>query len=146
VNVAKIETSNMARNQVPADATAWLDIRYPPLDTDINGRTAEEIAEYLQTFCEPGVTVEVSRVDPPHKADNDSPQVQALQQAVRNQGFDPSFLRKHGAADGRFYYQRGIDAVIFGIGGDGLHGPDEYVDVTTIEPYYRALTEFLTSR
>jgi succinyl-diaminopimelate desuccinylase len=144
VNVAKVETSNTAFNQVPADATAELDIRYPPHDTDLNGRAPDEIAAYLQTFCEPGVVVSVSRVDPPHKADNDSPQVRALQQAARNQGYNADFLRKHGAADGRFYYQRGIDAVIFGIGGDGLHGPAEYVDITTIEPYYRALTEFLT--
>ncbi|MFD1048235.1 M20/M25/M40 family metallo-hydrolase, partial [Kibdelosporangium lantanae] len=68
----------------------------------------------------------------------DSPQVQALRRAGAG-----DFLRKHGAADGRFYYQRGIDAVIFGIGGDGLHGPNEYVDITTIEPYRQALTEFL---
>jgi succinyl-diaminopimelate desuccinylase len=47
--------------------------------------------------------------------------------------------------NGRFYYQRGIDAVIFGIGGDGQHGPDEYADIATIEPYYRALQDFLIS-
>jgi succinyl-diaminopimelate desuccinylase len=29
------------------------------------------------------------------------------------------------------------------VGGDGLHGAGEYVDTATIEPYYRALTEFL---
>ena len=29
------------------------------------------------------------------------------------------------------------------VGGDGLHGPDEYADTATIAPYYRALTEFL---
>jgi succinyl-diaminopimelate desuccinylase len=62
---------------------------------------------------------------------------------VGNQGYRADFLCKHGAADGRFYYQRGTDAVIFGVGGDGLHGPDEYVDATTIAPYYRALKEFL---
>ena len=54
-----------------------------------------------------------------------------------------SYLRKHGAEDARFYYQRGINAVIFGVGGNGLHGPAEYVDTTTIIPYYRALKEFL---
>jgi succinyl-diaminopimelate desuccinylase len=35
-----------------------------------------------------------------------------------------------------------MDAVIFGIGGDGQHGPEEYLDIATVEPYYRALTEF----
>lgn len=143
VNVARMSTSNTAYNQVPADAEAWLDVRFPPQDTDLNGRTTDQIADYLQAFCEPGVIASVEYVDPPHKADNDSPRVRALQQAARDQGYEADFLRKHGAADGRFYYQRGIDAVIFGIGGDGLHGPAEYVDITTIQPYYQALKQFL---
>ena len=143
VNIARIETPNQARNQIPARAEAWLDIRFPPEDTDLNGKTAEQIAAYLAGFCEPGVTPVVDFADPPHHADRRRAEIRGLQQAVANQGYQGDFLRKHGAADGRFYYQRGTDAVIFGIGGDGLHGPDEYADLTTVGPYYRALTEFL---
>jgi succinyl-diaminopimelate desuccinylase len=143
VNVARIETPNQAYNQIPALAEAWLDIRFPPEDTDLNGKTAQEIAAYLAGFCEPGVTPVVNHADPPHHANQHRPEVRRLQQAVENQGYRADFLRKHGAADGRFYHQRGIDAVIFGVGGDGLHGTGEYVDTTTIAPYYRALKEFL---
>ncbi|MER5320566.1 M20 family metallopeptidase [Streptosporangium roseum] len=143
VNVARIETPNEARNQVPSLAEAWLDIRFPARDADLDGRSAEEITAYLAAFCEPGVTPVVHHVDPPHHAGRDRPEVRGLQRAARNQGYRADFLRKHGAADGRFYYQRGVDAVIFGIGGDGQHGPDEYADITTIAPYYRALKEFL---
>ena len=143
VNVARIDTPNQARNQIPAEAEAWLDIRFPPEDGDLNGKTAEEIAEYLATFCEPGVTPAVDLADPPHHANRDRPEIGRLREAANAQGYRADFLRKHGAADGRFYYQRGVDAVIFGIGGDGQHGPDEYADTTTIAPYYRALTDFL---
>lgn len=143
VNLARIQTPNRARNQIPALAEAWLDIRYPPDDTNLNGKTVEEITAYLASFCAPGVTPLVEYADPPHHADQGRPEIRALQQAVSGQGYRPGFLRKHGAADGRFYYQHGTDAVIFGIGGDGLHGPDEYADITTIAPYYRALKEFL---
>lgn len=143
VNVARIETPNQARNQIPALAEAWLDLRFPPEDADFNGKTAEEITAHLATFCEPGVTAVVDIADPPHHANRDRPEVRALRQAAAAQGYRADFLRKHGAADGRYYYQRGIDAVIFGIGGDGLHGPDEYADTTTIAPYYQALTDFL---
>jgi succinyl-diaminopimelate desuccinylase len=143
VNVARIETPNQARNQIPASAEAWVDIRFPPEDPNLNGRTPQQVAAYLATFCEPGVTPVVDHVDPPHHADRDSPDVRMLQQAARSQGYRADFLRKHGAADGRFYSQRGIDAVIFGVGGNGLHGADEYVDTTTIIPYYQALKEFL---
>jgi succinyl-diaminopimelate desuccinylase len=62
---------------------------------------------------------------------------------VRRHGYQADFLPKHGSADGRYYYQRGIDAIIFGIGGGGLHSDEEYADLASIEPYYHALTEFL---
>jgi succinyl-diaminopimelate desuccinylase len=143
VNVARIETPNQARNQIPALAEAWLDIRFPPEDTNLNGQSVEQVAAYLTSFCEPGVSPVIDHADPPHHADRYRPEMRALQQAVRGQGYGADFVRKHGAADGRFYYQRGIDAVIFGVGGDGLHGSDEYVDTTTIGPYYQALREFL---
>ena len=146
VNVARIETPNQARNQIPAQAEAWLDIRFPPEDGDLNGKSAEEITAYLASFCEPGVTPVVHIADPPHHADRDRREIRGLQRAAANQGYRPDFLRKHGAADGRFYYQHGIDAVIFGIGGDGLHGPDEYADLTSVVPYYQALKDFLGNR
>ncbi len=143
VNLARIQTPNQARNQIPALAEAWLDIRFPPHDADLNGKTVQEITTYLAAFCEPGVTPVVHHADPPHRTDQDRPDVRALRQAARNQGYRADFLRKHGAGDGRFYSDRGIDAVAFGVGGDGQHGPDEYVDTTTIAPYYEALKEFL---
>jgi succinyl-diaminopimelate desuccinylase len=145
VNLARIQTPNQAYNQIPALAEAWIDIRFPPEDTDLNGKSAAEIAAYLASFCESGVTPVINHADPPHHADQHRPEIRSLQQAVENQGYRADFLRKHGAADGRFYYQRGTDAVIFGVGGDGLHGPDEYADTTTIAPYYRALKEFLNN-
>jgi succinyl-diaminopimelate desuccinylase len=145
VNVARIETPNLARNQIPAFAEAWLDIRFPSEDVNLNGKNAPQVAAYLESFCEPGVTAVVDHVDPPHHAERDRPDMKRLAESVRSQGYSADFLRKHGAADGRFYYQRGMDAVIFGIGGDGLHGADEYADTTTIMPYYRALRQFLYS-
>jgi len=143
VNIARIETPNQTRNQIPALAEAWLDIRFPPEDANLNGKTVQEVTAYLASFCEPGVTPVVDHADPPHHADRDRPEIRRLQQAAANQGYRAGFLRKHGAADGRFYYQRGVDAVIFGVGGDGLHSADEYADTTTITPYYQALKEFL---
>jgi succinyl-diaminopimelate desuccinylase len=145
VNIARIETPNQARNQIPALAEAWVDIRFPPEDSDLNGKSAEEVTAYLASFCEPGVTPVVHLADPPHHANRQRPEIRGLQRAAANQGYRADFLRKHGAADGRFYYQHGTDAVIFGIGGDGQHGPDEYADLTTITPYYQALKDFLSA-
>ncbi|MGD0065691.1 MAG: M20/M25/M40 family metallo-hydrolase [Streptosporangiaceae bacterium] len=143
LTVARVCTGNLARNQVPAEAEAWLDIRYPAGDTDFHGQSADEITAYLAGFCEPGVTAVVDRVDPPHHVDPDHRDVLRLQHAARAQGYSGDLLRKHGAGDGRFYGQLDMAAVAFGVGGSGQHGPREYADITTIEPYYRALREFL---
>ncbi len=144
VNVARIETTNSAFNQIPADAQAWLDIRFPAEDTDLNGHTVGEITEYLASFCMPGVSVAVSNIDPPGRVDHQRREVHLLQQAARDQGYRADIMRKHGTSDARFFRQQDTTAVIFGIGGDGLHGPHEYLDTTTVAPYYRALTAFLT--
>ncbi|MEU4237206.1 M20/M25/M40 family metallo-hydrolase [Actinoplanes sp. NPDC026619] len=136
VNVARLETPNRAYNQVPAEATAWLDIRYPPSDPDFAGRTAEEVAMHLSRVA--GVETTVDSIGPPHHADPAGPFVRALRAAAGT-----TLLRKHGAADARHYHALGIDAVIFGPGGDGQHGPAEYVDIPTLRPYHDALVTFL---
>lgn len=143
INLARIETSNQTFNQIPDQAEAWLDIRFTADDPELNGKTAPEIAAHLTGFCEPGVTPIVDSADPARHASADRAEMRRLRAAITSQGYRPDLLRKHGASDGRFYYQRGIDAVIFGIGGDGQHGPAEYADIATIAPYYQALTDFL---
>ncbi|MEV6348183.1 M20/M25/M40 family metallo-hydrolase [Actinoplanes sp. NPDC051851] len=137
VNVARITTGNTAINQVPADATAWLDIRCPPSDPV----TAERLAE----IAGPDVAVVVDARGAPHHADPSSPSVLALRAAARAAGYPGTLLRKHGAADGRFYSALGIDAVIFGPDGDGQHGPSEYVSISSLRPYHDALTAFLAT-
>jgi succinyl-diaminopimelate desuccinylase len=143
VSLTRIQTPNQARNQIPGHAEAWLDVRYPPEDPQWAGQTAQEITGFLAGFCEPGVTPVIDRLDPARHADRDHPDVRRLGQAARSQGYRAGFLRKHGSGDGRFYNQPGTAAVAFGIGGTGLHGDDEHADITTIKPYYQALTEFL---
>lgn len=141
VNVARIETPNTATNQVPASATAFLDIRFPPSDGDFSGRTPEQIADHLSAVA--GVPARISALGPPHETSPDNPFVTALRSALVAAGGPGTSMRKHGAADSRHYHAIGVDTVICGPGGDGQHGPDEYLDLTTVEPYREALTAFL---
>ncbi|GAA4601442.1 succinyl-diaminopimelate desuccinylase [Actinoplanes octamycinicus] len=145
VNLARIETTNEAVNQVPADATAWLDIRYPPEDPDLTGRSPEQIEAHLRRITDSAVEVLVEAVGTPHRADPESVEVRALREAVRTVGQPGSLLRKHGAADSRFYFPLGVDAVIFGPTGDGQHGPSEYLEISSLRPYHDALHAFLRS-
>jgi len=143
VSLARVQTQNQARNQVPADAEALLDIRFPPGDPDLAGRSEAEVTAYLAEFCEPGVVPVIDALDQPHQAAPGRPEVRRLAAAARTQGYSGDLLRKHGVSDGRFYGGLGMPAVAFGVGGNGQHGPDEYADLTTVGPYYRALSEFL---
>ncbi|MBB2946757.1 succinyl-diaminopimelate desuccinylase [Actinoplanes lutulentus] len=145
VNVASVATSNVAANIVPADATALLDIRFPPSDPDLAGRSPSEIVSFLASVTGPAVEVTVEALGAPHHASSSSAFVGLLGAAARSVGYEGSLLRKHGAADGRFYSAQGVDAVIFGPGGDGQHGPEEYLDVRTLDPYQEALIAFLKS-
>jgi succinyl-diaminopimelate desuccinylase len=141
VNVARIATPNQAYNQVPATAEAWLDIRYPPTDPDFAARGRAEIAAHLTGLT--GAPATIDALGPPHHADPDGPGVLALREAIRATGHPATLLRKHGAADARYYHALGIDAVIFGPTGDNQHGPGEYVDLPSLRPYHDALRGFL---
>jgi succinyl-diaminopimelate desuccinylase len=145
VNVARLDTPNRAFNQVPSEAAAWLDLRFPAEDTDLNGRTPEELIDYLGTFCDAEVTIAIDHLNAPHHADHDREEIRQLRQAAQRQGYPADFLYKHGSGDGGFFSGRGIAAVAFGVGGGGQHGADEYVEIATIVPYYRALRDFLES-
>jgi succinyl-diaminopimelate desuccinylase len=143
VSLARVHTPNQALNQVPDQAEAWLDIRFPAGDPHLDGNSPQQVSTYLQGFCEPGVTPVTDRIDPPHHADERRPEIARLRAAARCQGYTGESLRKHGTGDVRFYGDYGITCVAFGIGGDGQHGPAEYADITTISPYHQALTQFL---
>jgi succinyl-diaminopimelate desuccinylase len=143
INVARIETDNVAYNQIPAQARALLDVRFTPDDTLFSGRTAQEIATYLDTFCEPGVVTSVHHTSPPHHARADRPEISRLRSAAERRGYHSEVIRRHGASDGRFYTERGIDAVHFGVAGDGQHSVTEFVEIPSIEAYYYALRDFL---
>ncbi len=143
VNLARIDTPNRAINQIPAYAEASLDIRFPAEDGFLNGRSIEELTGYLNSFGEPGIDVIIEHVDGPHHADHERAEVKLLREAAQAEGYAGEFLYKHGAGDGRFYSQVGVEAVVFGVGGDGQHGPEEYAEISTIEPYQRALRRFL---
>jgi succinyl-diaminopimelate desuccinylase len=144
VNVARLDTTTPVFNQVPADAVAWLDIRFPAEDVDFTDARIQDLILYLESFCDPGVRATIEHPEPPHHADPAGPDLLLLRKAVMAQGFPGGYLRKHGSGDVRFYSQRGVQAIAFGIGGAGQHGPAEYADLTTVGPYRRALTEFLT--
>lgn len=139
VNVAHMSTPNRTYNRIPDRAEALLDVRFPSEDRQLTG----DAEAFLATFCEPGVRVTIEQYDPPQHTDPDAPEVTELRRAAERQGHPAALLHRHGGSDGGFYSARGIPAVEFGIAGAGQHGRHEYAEIATIEPYHRALTDFV---
>jgi succinyl-diaminopimelate desuccinylase len=69
--------------------------------------------------------------------------VRVLRDAVRSmEGGEAPAIGRDGASDAVFFLGRGIPAIEFGPAGAGHHGPEEYVEIESLQRYRRILVEF----
>jgi succinyl-diaminopimelate desuccinylase len=139
VNVAKVETNNIAHNIVPEDATAVLDIRFLPEEK-------ESIIETIKSFLPKSVTLEVEKHMQPHHTQETNSYLQQLVHSIENvTEATPNILPNWGGSDIVFYSTRGIGGVEIGPKGGSHHGNDEWVEIASLETYYQILKDFLLS-
>lgn len=66
---------------------------------------------------------------------------------LKTLGLRPSVVERAGASDSRYFSPFGIEAIDFGPVGGNAHGPDEYVEIWSLEPlarfYKRLVSELL---
>lgn len=124
-----------ALNKVPDTCVIDVDIRYLPEQSQseileqINGL---EDARVLSTFTRPPVSV-----------DRRSSFVRALCSATQpHHDGEVAGVGRDGASDAISFLRVGIPAVEFGPKGAGHHGPDEWVSVSSLSAYRRALVDF----
>jgi succinyl-diaminopimelate desuccinylase len=70
--------------------------------------------------------------------------VKAAMDTLRKIGVAPQVVEMNGASDSRYFSPLGIDAIDFGPRGGNIHGPDEYVDIKSLEltiKFYARLVE-----
>jgi succinyl-diaminopimelate desuccinylase len=135
INLGRIEGGDVL-NKVPDHCAMAVDVRYLP-----HQDPAEILAQVRQipdidvrrTFIWPSVTV--SRANPYVRALHD-----AIAHSARSEGIT---VGRDGASDAAAFIQAGIPAVEFGPAGDGHHGPDEWVSVSSLARYRRALGDFV---
>jgi succinyl-diaminopimelate desuccinylase len=139
VNTAKIETTNMTHNKVPADCTAILDIRIIPeehntLLEDIRALVGKEISIEVLQDVRGGLTPK------------DNKYIQLLKKYLEEKIHTPSIIQgNHGGSDIIFYAQHNYPAIEFGPIGHAHHGQNEWVDIQSLEDYYHILKAFLLS-
>ncbi len=135
INLGKI-VGGRALNMVPDHCTMWVDVRYlpgqDPADILTQVRTIDGI-EVQRTFIHP--TVSVPRTDPYVRALRD-----AVARTIRGEVLS---VGRDGASDAAAFIQAGVPAVEFGPAGAGHHGPEEWVSLSSLARYRRALADFV---
>jgi succinyl-diaminopimelate desuccinylase len=127
-----------ALNKVPDRCLIDVDIRYLP---DQDPATVLE-----QVRSVPGAAVEPLFTRPPAVVDRDLPYVRTLRQAAtEHHDGEPMSVGRDGASDAVSFLRVGVPAVEFGPAGEGHHGPQEWVSVSSLHTYRQTLDTFLRS-
>jgi succinyl-diaminopimelate desuccinylase len=136
INLGRIQGGD-ALNKVPDHCTMAVDIRYLPT------QDPGEILAQVRTI--PGIEVTRTFIYPPVRVSRNDPYVRALRDAVVRAISDREVMSvgRDGASDAVAFLQAGIPSVEFGPIGGGHHGPDEWVSLSSLARYRRALGDFV---
>ena len=135
INLGRINGGD-ALNKVPDECTMAVDIRYLP------GQDPAEILAQVESI--PEIDVTRTFIWPPVSVARTDPYVRALREAVaRSIRGEAMSVGRDGASDAASFLGAGIPAVEFGPGGAGHHGPEEWVSVSSMARYRRALGDFI---
>jgi succinyl-diaminopimelate desuccinylase len=135
INLGRIEGGD-ALNKVPDACTMAVDVRYLP------GQDPAEIMAQVGEI--PGITVTRTFIYPPVTVPRSHPYVRALREAVsRSTRGEVMSVGRDGASDAAAFIEAGIPAVEFGPAGAGHHGPEEWVSLSSLVRYRRALSDFV---
>lgn len=125
-----------ALNKVPDTCVIDVDIRYLP------EQDRHEILAQIEELDDARVLSTFTR--PPVEVDRESAFVKALCAAAQphNDAGEVAGVGRDGASDAISFLRVGVPAVEFGPIGAGHHGPDEWVSISSLAAYRRALVDF----
>jgi succinyl-diaminopimelate desuccinylase len=135
INLARIEGGD-AFNKVPDICTMDVDIRYLP--------NQDPGAILAQIRSIPDLEVVKTFTRAPAIVSRRNPYVRALREAVgRSIEGEALSVGRDGASDAISFLEAGVPAVEFGPVGGGHHGPHEWVSISSLRRYRRALGDFV---
>jgi acetylornithine deacetylase len=125
---------------VPTDCSIGIRMSFPP-DWPVD--RAKELLE--ETISSAGEEIPWLREHPPRiryhgfvaegwQIDEQSSLLGVLKDSYEDEyQRDPTVVGALGTADARYFGDAGVDALYFGPSGGGMHGPDEYVDLDSVQ-------------
>lgn len=127
-----------ALNKVPDACVIDVDVRFLP------EQNPDQILEQVKSL--PDITVLNTFRRPPAVVAEDSPYVLGLCEATSPHHPEQVVsVGRDGASDAVSFLRVGVPAVEFGPVGEGHHGPEEWVSVSSLRAYRQALTGFVSS-
>jgi succinyl-diaminopimelate desuccinylase len=134
LNLGRIEGGD-ALNKVPDRCEMAVDVRYLP------GQDPGDILAQVRAIA--GIDVKRTFIHPSVTVSRRNPFVRGLRDAVaRAISGEVISVGRDGASDAAAFIEAGIPAVEFGPSGAGHHGPDEWVSLSSLAHYRRALGDF----
>jgi succinyl-diaminopimelate desuccinylase len=135
INLARIVGGD-AFNKVPDTCCMDVDIRFLP------GQDPGAILAQIREIADVRIVKTFTRA--PAIVSRRNPYVRALRDALAGsiQG-DPLSIGRDGASDAVAFLEAGVPAVEFGPTGGGHHGPEEWVSISSLVHYRKALGDFV---
>lgn len=141
-NIAAIEVPQYAYNRVAETAIVKIDFRYIPDDS--NFASKERLRNFLQQLAGKDASITIHAYEASHRVDATNRLLKQLSQAYKKVTHkDIKYIQRHGAADVRYYSERGIPAVTFGLPDHNTHAEGEYAEIAKMAQYEEVLTEFV---
>ncbi len=139
INVGVISGGEVT-NQVPALATARVDMRYMP------GRTVAAFRHEIEVFTAryPRISARFDRCGDAVQVITDSPFYIGLAEVIKEQiGVTPRPHFSHGSTDARHFSVLGIPTMATRGAGGGQHADDEWNSVKAVEEFYLILKAYV---
>ncbi len=138
LNIAEIKSQG-AFNVVSDKCEINLDIRYIPEEDP------QKIIYDIENIFK-GESVNIIFKEPPLSNLKSNIYIQKLKESIKSINKEVKFSEGHGSSDARYYTSRNIPAIAFGLRGKGLHSEIEFVEIDSIDIYYKVLSDFILKK
>lgn len=130
-------TANRTINCIPGEAEAVVDIRFPP------PYTVESLLATVSEIVGPEVVIEPVATAPATRLSPDPLYLQITEQLTGEPG---KRVRASGGSDALFIAQYGIPVILSNPIVGNLHRADEWMDLASMELYYRICEHFIMEK
>lgn len=123
-------------NQIPNKAALTMNIRF------IDPAEADEIEKLIRSSCRSEVDFHIDCM--PVAADPDQAETVRLQRVIADYlQQDVPLVKMNGATDARYFVDCNVPIAILGLDGNGVHSPNEYLRIDSINEMADMLEKFM---